>query len=158
MERQLWNYIDGACTASDEARIRGLIAADAKWKALYGKLKALHITASGMEPEQPSMRFTKNIMEAIGHTAIAPPARRYVNPMVVRVIAGFFIIVIALLLVYALGGAVPSGGATTDFPEADLGAILNSKVFHAVAWANMVAGMLLLDSLLRKKRMAKAGN
>jgi quinol-cytochrome oxidoreductase complex cytochrome b subunit len=60
---------------------------------------------SGLEPEQPSMRFTKNVMDAVEGARVAPAAKRYVNPWVVKGIAAVFIVSVLVLGIYAYNNA-----------------------------------------------------
>lgn len=61
MEARLWVYMDGL---SDEASfIEKLIADNEEWRAKYAELQEVHQLMKASELEQPSLRFTKNIME-----------------------------------------------------------------------------------------------
>lgn len=155
MELQIWEYIDGHCDDAGRARMQYMIANDVQWKNLYEQIEKLHTTiAANAELEQPSMRFAKNVMDAIAHTAIARPARSYINPLVIRFIAGFFIVSILALVGYAL--------ASADWSVADGSA--NSRtafnftpaVFNMLVWVNVLAGLALLDTVLRRRRTGSA--
>jgi len=62
-----------------------------------------------LEAEQPSMRFSKNVMDAIGDMEVAPVGKRYVNPLVVKGIAAVLIlcILISIFLVFIDAGSLP---------------------------------------------------
>lgn len=97
MEKALWDYIDGTCTADEAAGIQALVQADATWKQAYEELLEVQaFAAQASLPEEPSMRFTKNVMEALAAVA---PVRKYINQWVVKGIAAFFVLAIGISLV-----------------------------------------------------------
>jgi hypothetical protein len=151
IELQIWEYIDGNCDDAGRTHVQYMIANDTQWKSLYEQLEKLHTTiAANAELEQPSMRFAKNVMEAIAHTAITRPARSYINPLVIRFIASFFIVSILALVGYALASAdwsVGDGGtnSATAFN-------FTPAVFNTLVWVNVLAGLALLDTVLRRRR------
>jgi hypothetical protein len=53
-----------------------------------------------IEPEQPSMRFTKNVMDAIESESVAPIGRKYVNLWVVKGIAAILVLAVVVLTAY----------------------------------------------------------
>ena len=75
-------------------RISALIANDMTWAQKYAELTAFHQSiSSGLEMEQPSLRFSKNVMETIETVQFAPSVRRLINVRIVRGIAAFFILI-----------------------------------------------------------------
>lgn len=153
IELQIWDYIDGNCGEEAKTYIAGMIATDAAWADTYQQLMALHTTLPGQgDMDQPSMRFSKNVMEAIAHTSVARPTRRYVNPFVIKAISAFFILSFIAVLSYALYHA-DSQTDTISFPQLNVAQILNSSLFHIIAWINVVLGLLAVDMFLRKGRM-----
>jgi len=152
IEMQLWEYIDGTCTIAERARISALIATDPIWQAKHAQLVQLHADMNtGMELEQPSMRFSKNVMEAIGEVKVARAAKGYINPYIVKGIAACFIIGIAGALIYAFSHAnwTSTGTSTVNI---NFAALFSNSFFKMVVCLNIVLGLLLLDTLLRRKK------
>lgn len=160
IEMLLWEYVDGTCNEADRQRISILIAGDAAWKRKYEELSALHAgIADHLQLEQPSMRFTKNVMEAVAATHIAPATKQYINKSIIRGIAAFFIIGITALLGYAFATADWSVSSTSTIvmPKMNLSQFhidkyLNSSTFSAIIAINVLLALVLLDSYLRRKR------
>ncbi len=157
IEMLLWDFIDGRCDATEQMRIQSLIASDSVWKLKYDELQSLH---QNIQPglEQPSMRFTKNVMEAIAHTQIAPATKKYINPYIVRGIAAFFIISIASVLLYALSITDVSTASTPSIipfntSKFHFAALFNSNTTYAIILVNIVLGLVLIDSMLRRRRI-----
>jgi hypothetical protein len=156
IEMQLWEYIDGAFTEAGRMRIAALIAQDTIWKKAYEELIALNADIStNLEATQPSMRFSKNVMDTITALQIAPATNRYINKGIIRGIAAFFLISIAAMLGYALIAANSQPGDNTYFSFGNLNpnSFFNSSFFNTFIMINIVLGLILLDTLLRRKLM-----
>ena len=159
IEMELWGYIDGICEQADAHRIANLIATRADWKNKYEELLAFNAElAEHMETEQPSMRFSKDVMDAIGKTPIAPAAHKYINPLIIRGIAIFFITAIAVIIgssLLAVKWDSPSDHKLS-LPTLHMDRILNAATLNiAIAFA-VVLGLVLLDGILRRNNRAHA--
>jgi len=102
MEARLWDYIDGISEASEKALIEKLVNDNAEWRSRYKELLELHQLVQSSELEEPSMRFTKNVMEEISRLHIAPAAKSYINKRVIWGIGGTFLAMIVGFLIYAV--------------------------------------------------------
>src|SRR5437868_14200161 len=102
IELKIWDYIDGTVPATERSAIEKLIAENALWRNKYHELLQVHELINATELEQPSLRFTKNVMEEIAKYHIAPATRNYINKKIVWGIAIFFITVIVSFLVYGI--------------------------------------------------------
>src|SRR5215203_2073570 len=100
IEASLWEYIDGATPETERTAIETLIADNVEWKNKYSELLELHQSLNLVELEQPSLRFTKNVMEDIARYHIAPATKTYINNKVIWGIGIFFITVIVSFLVF----------------------------------------------------------
>ena len=155
MAMQLWEYIDGNCNETERQRISMLIAQDAQWGQLYTELSSLHTAIpASLELEQPSMRFTRNIMEAVATVQIAPATKKYINKSIIKGIAAFFIGTITILLGYAIAHTDWNTGASSAFrlPQINSSEFFNPTFLYAAAAINIVLALVLLDKLLAKKR------
>lgn len=156
IEARLWAYIDGL---SDEASIiEKLLAENLDWKAKYAELLEVHQLMEASELEQPSLRFTKNIMEEIARFQIAPAAKEYINKKIIWGLAAFFITMIVGFLIYGSSQVNWSEGSSSKSPiGVDLGAVDFSKMFNnsfvnGFMMLNVLLGLLLLDRYLNSKR------
>jgi hypothetical protein len=168
IEERLWNYLDGAGSAEERLFIEELIAANAEWKTKYQELLELQdLLAHRLELDEPSMRFTQNIMEAIGKHQIAPAARSYINKRIIWGIAGFFICCIIGFLIAGFAQVNWSSGnsATSiiNFNKINLDKVDTSRIFNNTyttifMMINVVLGLVVLDMYLgRKKAKAAEG-
>ena len=158
IESQIWEYIDGTCSETDRVRISTLVATDAVWIQLYNELAILHsMIPEHLETEQPSMRFTKDVMDAIAAEHIAPATGKYINKGIIRGIAAFFIIMLTTVLGYALATAnyhtnAPGVLSNLNLNKVNLSKYLNSTTFNIIIAVNVVLALVLIDTVLRRKR------
>ncbi len=83
MEERIQAYIDKECNEEERLFIEQKINNDESWSRLYRSMQAMHeLLSIGLETMEPSMRFSKNVMEEVAGLQIAKPTRQYLNPMV----------------------------------------------------------------------------
>ena len=159
IEMHLWDYIDGLVTAEEKMQIEELLKNDLQWKQVYGQLLEMHQRIKkDIELEDPSMRFTKNVMEEISKTKIAPATKNYINRKVITGIAVFFIILIVCLLIYGFAEinwtAQSDKASSFDLSNFDVSRYLNQPVLNVFWMCNVVFALILLDRYLSGKENA----
>lgn len=155
MEIQLWEYIDGTCTAEQRSRISALIANDVVWKACYEDLLLFqHSVQADALPELTTANFTENVMNVLDASAKRLAARKCMLTLFIRIIAAFFIVSIILLLSYAF---IEAGGISFSPSEYQLPKIKVPEV-QLPGYTPFIAGLLAVimllaafDKMLRKK-------
>jgi hypothetical protein len=155
-EERLWDYIDGSATAAEKTAIAQLIESNAAWRAKYKELLEVQQLIQSTELEEPSMRFTKNVMDEIAKLHISPAAKNYLNKKVIRGLAFFFISIIVGFLIYGFGQIDWTAQGDTKMPV-DLGKIDYSRFFNnnyvnVFMMINVILGLFLLDRFLANKR------
>jgi hypothetical protein len=156
MEQQLWSYIDGIVSNDERSAIEKMLESNLNWKNKYHELLDIHQIMSSADMEQPSMRFTKNVMEEIAKLHIAPATKNYINKKIIWGIAAFFIILLAGFIIYGLGQVDWNENGDTKIPV-DLSQINYSKIFsnnlvNVFMMINVLLGLVLLDRFLANKR------
>ena len=163
IEARLWEYIDGLSVGEERSAVEQLIAENAAWKAKYQELLEMHQSLNLVELEQPSMRFTKNVMEEIAKYQIAPATKTYINNRIVWGIGGFFITLMVGFLIYGLSqmdwNAASDSKSTlgVDLKKIDYGSMFNNNFVNAFLMLNVVLGLFLLDRYLANKRKQLVG-
>ena len=158
MEMQIWEYLDGVCSAEDRERISMLIDNDAAWGAKYRQCLMLHEgIEQRMELEHPSMRFTMNVMDAVKEEHVAPAAKTYLNKWVIRSIAAIMMVMIGGILIDAMGSLEASSAEGGLFSRMKLDRIATPTLsfrtlMFTFLFCNVLAGLLLLDSIIRRRR------
>ena len=152
----LWNYIDGACGAEEKSAIEKLLESNVEWQSKYRELLDVHQLLNGTELEEPSMRFTRNVMEEIARLQIAPATRTYINKKIIYSIGGFFVIMIIGFIVYGLSQIDWSASGSTNMPvdlgKVDYSVFFNNTYVNIFMMINVVLGLVLLDRYLANKK------
>lgn len=163
MEQQLWEYIDGLTTEEETAVVKKRIAEQAAWREKYEELLSIQQLLRGTELETPSLRFTKNVMEEIAKTSIAPATKNYINNKIIWSIAAFFITVILGCVVYSLAQLNWSAGKDSslnmiDLSKVDYNQLFNNSFVNIVMMANVVLGLMFLDRYLNNRKRKRMQN
>ncbi len=157
IELRLWDYIDGFSEASERAAVEQLIAEHVEWRAKYQELLEVHQMIQTTELEEPSMRFSKNVMEEITKYQIAPATKNYINQKIIWGIAAFFITAIVGFLVYGFSQVDWSTGNTEsgfgiDFTRVDYSNMFNNTLMNGFMMLNVILGLMLFDRYLDMKK------
>lgn len=159
MEERLWEYIDGTCSAEEKSFIEQLIESHREWKDKYHELLDVHqLMHNSLELDQPSMRFTRNVMEEIGKHHIAPAANSYINKKIINAIGAFFILSIVGLLIYVLGqfnwslGNSNTNNIAVNVEKFELSKLMSSTSMNVFLCVNVILGLMLLDMYLTRKK------
>ena len=163
MEASLWAFIDGLDEERERAATQKLIEENAAWRAKYQELLAVHQALNLSELEEPSMRFTRNVMEEIAKYQIAPATKSYINNKIIYGIGIFFLTVIAGFLIYGIGQidwTVAGDNKATfgiDLGKVDYSRMFSNNFVNIFMGLNIVLGLMLLDRYLnnRKKHYMK---
>src|SRR5215213_5876555 len=132
MEERLWNYIDGASETEERSAIQKLLDSNVEWQSTYKELLEVHQLLHSSELEEPSMRFSRNVMEEIGRLQIAPATKNYINKKIIYGLGAFFIVMIAGFLVFGFSQINWSAPADSN----DLIPVDFSKVNFNVFFSN----------------------
>ena len=164
IEERLWDYIDGLAVPEEKSAIEQLIDSNIEWRNKYHELLEVHqLMSKSLELDEPSMRFTQNVMEDIAKYQIAPAAQSYINKRIIRGIFAFFLLTIAGFLIYGFGQMNWSGGGSgsTTLPfnidanrinSFDFSKLFNSTYTSIFVMVNAVLGLVMLDMYLGKKK------
>jgi anti-sigma factor RsiW len=161
MEELLWNYIDGNCTPDEQVAINELIAQDEAWRLRYQELLKLNIEFSAIELDEPPMAFTYNVMEAVRAGHAQQPLKAAVNKRIILGITIFFVVTIAILLVYTLANinwSASSGitvTAPSEFKVPDMSSYITKPVIQGFLFFDVVLSLFLFDKWLRNRKPAK---
>ena len=157
MEERLWEYIDGFSNPDDLPVVKRLIEKNQSWREKYNELVEVNQLLHATELEEPSMRFTKNVMEEITRLQIAPAASSYINHRIIWGIGIFFIVLIVGFLIYGFGQIDWTASSDTsmlpvDIRNVDYSALFNNTYINIFMMINVVLGLMLLDKVLMNKR------
>jgi|SRR5688572_30442827 len=156
IEERLWNFIDGNIPAHERSVIGKLLESDTVWKAKYQELLEVNDMLKSSTLDAPSLRFTRNVMEAIAKTQMAPATKSYLNKRVIWGLGFFFIALVAGFLIYGFAQMGASTGEETrlskDISKLDFSKFFSNTWVNVFLMINVVLGLFLLDNYLSNKR------
>ena len=156
IDKQLWDYIDGLSSREERTSVEKLLHANPEWKNKYDELLEVQQLLKSSQLEQPSLRFTKNVMEEIAKLHIAPAAKNYINKKIIWGIAAFFITIIVGFLIYGFGQVdwnfQDNSKPLIDFSQINYGRIFNNNFVNGFMMVNVLLGLVLFDRVLANKR------
>lgn len=161
MEEKLWNYIDGSCTPEEQKAIAMLIEQDEVYRRKYEELLLLNAEFSAIELDEPPMAFTYNVMEAIRTENARQPLKAAINKRIIKGIGFFFVFTISAILIYILANINWSSGTAdvhVQVPSSifvTLKNVISGPAMQVFLFFDVVLGLYLLDSYLRRKANAK---
>lgn len=161
IDDRLWEFIDGQSSIDERSVIENLIETNKQWKEKYHELLELHQLVQSSTLEEPSLRFTKNVMEEIAKYQIAPATKAYINNKIIWGIGIFFITMFIGFLIYGFGQVDWTTGDNTKLPidisKVDYGKFFNNTYVNVFMMINVVLGLMLLDRYLavKKKKLQK---
>ncbi|PZF74627.1 anti-sigma factor family protein [Taibaiella soli] len=93
IDQRIWAYIDGLDTATEKQKTEMLLATDRAWKETYERLLAMQSLLSDKNLlDEPSMRFTQNIMEQLATVQPAHKMQPLAKSWVVKLLGAFFVL------------------------------------------------------------------
>jgi hypothetical protein len=157
IEGRLWEYIDGSGSVEERSVIEKLLAENQQWKDKYRELLEVHQLVQTSSLEEPSMRFTKNVMEEIAKYHIAPATRTYIDKKIIWGIGIFFITLIIGFLVYGFSQVnwstdAGDSGRIVDVTNVDYSKFFNNTYVNVFMGINVILGLMLLDRFLASKK------
>jgi hypothetical protein len=156
MEERIWSYIDGSAGEIEKTVIEKLLETDFTWKEKYRELLEVNELLHSSELEEPSLRFTKNVMEEISRLHIAPATRTYINKKIIWGIAFFFIAMLAGILIYGFAQMNFSSGEESGIAKSigrfDYTKFFNNTWVNVLLMINVILGLFLLDNYFTSKR------
>ena len=79
-ETLLWKYIDGECSAEEQQQVEHMLDRDERLRQSFDLMQRMHEKLSEQSPDQPSMRFTKNLMEQLPQLYTSPSRQPLMSP------------------------------------------------------------------------------
>lgn len=154
IDEEIWDYIDGSCDAAESERITAKIATDERYARSYQELVKLNTMMAADELDEPSMSFSRNVMDAVALEIAPKKLTTRVNNKIIYSIAAFFILSIVAIFVYVLANSTPSG---TEFKmpslslRFDLSQMLSPLYMKIFLMFDLTLLLLYMDRLIRRK-------
>ena len=153
IEQQLWDYIDGNLDANQAKVIQEKIDNDADINLQYEGLLSLNLAFQELDLEEPSMSFTRNVIDSVKLEPAPISLKTKVNTNIIYGIGGFFVALILALIGYVF---YHSKLQFSDFNtqtklDIDWNTLISPMAIYGFLFIDLVIGLVFLDYLLRKK-------
>ncbi|HEY0896307.1 MAG TPA: hypothetical protein VGE15_07130 [Sphingobacteriaceae bacterium] len=157
IEEKLWDYIDGVSTPGEKLEIEDRIRRDPAVAVLYRELVSFHAGLAGLEPEHPSMGFTRKVMDAVRQER--RPVTVVLDKRLVIGIPAFFgavFLVFFTVLLYSVNWSQESVQLPVDIavPPAVYKTVFDGRYLMVFYLADVVLGLYFLDGILRKRLLS----
>ena len=144
-EEQMWDIIDGIATPDVKAQHDLLLKSDAVYKADFDKLMHLQMQLLKLDLEEPSMRFTQNILDKV-----TPSVKTVVKPD--KVVRGF-LLGMGILACAIIGFTVVMGGGQGNTPATGVASFFQNtfssdKIFSGLYSSSLFPIFMLINTFL----------
>lgn len=155
IEEQLWNYIDGNCTPVEKLEIEAKLAVNIQYHSIYQELLKVNEELSKLDFEEPSMSFTRNVMEKVNLELKPVALKTKVDNRIIYTIAAFFVLSLASIFVYSL--ATSNVGFTFEMPKMSTNfnpdKYITRTSMLVFLFVDVALALIYLDSVLRKRNL-----
>ncbi len=160
IEQRIWDYLDGTDTPQQRGLTEQLIKSDPLYRQVYDECKSFNNLLSATDQDEPSMAFTRNVMERIDMEPLPASVKSLIDKRIIFGIAAFFLFTITALLgvlFYQIDWTQATGFKMPEFamPAMDTSKYLNSSYINAFLFIDIIIGLYLFDGFLRKRLRAK---
>jgi len=160
IEQRIWDYLDGTGTLQERELTEQLIKSDPLYRQVYDECKSFNNLLSAADQDEPSMGFTRNVMERIDMEPVPASFKSLIDKRIIFGIAAFFLFTITALLVvlfYQIDWSQTGGFEMPEFtmPSIDTAKYLNSNYINIFFFIDIIIGLYLFDGFLRKRLKSK---
>jgi len=156
---RIWDFVEDIASPDEKAAVQQHLDTDPEWQRIFREVKEMQQLLV-QEPELPSLRFTKNVMEEITRQQIAPAAQSYINKRIIWAIGIFLGTIISAALAYGFGqmnwkdnsAPVKEFKPLAKLDNIDVSNIFNDNLVNGFLLLNIVLGLFFLDRFLANKR------
>lgn len=124
----LWKYAEGQCTSIESNNIEKLLANDPTLQSELNSILEVQSVLVGIEPNMPSMRFTKNVMDALPDIYPSEAIEPLVRPIFKKIFWITLAASIGAIFLLPKTGQPSSGGTVLPYVEQ-----LNTGILSAVS-------------------------
>ncbi|SDM06447.1 hypothetical protein SAMN05421813_105136 [Daejeonella rubra] len=163
LEQRIWDYLDGTGTDQEREFTKQLIGSDSEFRALYEELRSIHLSVSSLDLDEPSMSFSRNVMDKIQLEPVPGSVKSLIDKRVIYGITAFFLITITALLgvlFYQTDWTQQSGLDMPEYklPEFDTSNYVNSTTINIFFFTDIIIVLYLFDGFLSKRPNSKANH
>lgn len=151
----LWKFVEDACSKEEKVRLEEMLAKDPELQEELTLIRELHAALTGMEADQPSVRFTRRVMEALPDVYMQGDTEPLVPPLWKKLFWMLVILITGSLFFIPGSGANGKSLPFYDHYLDQLSGLLSqlsgtTVQFFTVTTLSLLT-LILLDSLMNRK-------
>lgn len=159
-EQLIWNYLDGIASEEERKHTEQLLESDHEFLTLFEELSAIHLQMSALELDEPSMSFSRNLMEKIQLEHSLVPQKSLLGKWLINGIALFFlstILCVLGILFFKVEWSQSSETAWFDFtmPQFAFGSSSYSFLINLFVFVDIIVVLYFFDVFFSKKMKSK---
>ncbi len=155
IEERLWDYIDGTANAEEHAEMEQMLKTNSKVQHLYSELILMSTELQMLELDEPSMRFTQDVMDKVGLEPAPKALQTKIDQRIIIAIGGFFAASIGAVLVYAISQIQWTYGTLSlpfQMPAINWSELTGSAVTQMAMIVFSIAALYTVDRLLHHRK------
>ncbi len=162
IQQDLQDYLDGLCSPEKAAEIENKLATHPDWLREFEAFTDLDaILKSPNQMMEPSVRFTKNVMESIEGLQVAKPIKMNQFLWIFRIASGLLSAILIMILGYSISltdFSLEVSGSNSPIPsmampEVNWSKYLGQETTLALFMICTILGFYLVDKLVGKKSL-----
>lgn len=159
-EQLIWNYLDGIASEEERKRTEQLLESDTEFFELFEELSAIHLQISALDLDEPSMSFSRNLMEKIQLEHSLVPQKSLLGKWLINGIALFFLSAILCVLGILFFKVEWSQSSETDWfdftmPQFTLGSSSYSFLINLFVFVDIIVVLYFFDIFFSKRMKSK---
>jgi len=163
LEQRIWDHLDGAGTEEEREFTKQKINSDPEFRIVYEELCSIHLSISSLDLDEPSMSFSRNIMEKIQMEPVPGLEKSLIDKRIIYGITAFFLITITALLgvvFYQIDWTQQSGMYMPEYklPEFDMSKYVNSTTINIFFFVDIIIALYLFDGFFSKRQDPKVNS
>ena len=154
----LWKYVEGKCSPAEKIAIEKLLVDDPSFKKELEMARQIHAALKDMEADAPSMRFAKNVADALPDICSRELTEPLIKPMYKKIFWGGIFAAFTLLVLLSKNNQ-PSENIlplhyldnVTDMANNMMGQVPGAVMLYFVLTLLSVGLLLMIDKVMMKK-------
>ena len=155
LETQLWDFIDGVMDPRDAEYLHQRILIEPETAQLYQKLMALSIQLKAIENDEPSMSFSRNVMDKIATELPPVKMKTQIDHRIIFAVTALFIVSLITMFAFTLENAsFQTYFSIPNIKMIDFSSMPTGIAMKVFLFINIVLALICLDTLFRQKLRA----
>lgn len=160
IEQRVWDFLDGISNDQEKELVRYLVENDGEYRRVYEELRSFNTLIYTAEMDEPSMSFTKNVINRIDSEPDPSSIRTLIDKRIIYGITAFFLLAISTLLgflFYQIDWPQTSALGTSGyrFFPVETPELSSSIMVYIFFFSDIIIGLYFLDYFFRNRFSTK---